>query len=192
MLALAAVLALAAAPGAHGHGIGYELLPPVRIGGGTAALEVTSSQYEDPDNPDREIRFALLEGDGGPATVRDVTYRIAASKGGAHLFELDFRADDGIFVLVLEGGGGGGNRAARGGARGILRVGGGAPAEGRPRQRDPVRHGRPVQVLRGDLHGRLVRRRAGPPRGVRGGALRPGQDVARGGRSQLRQADHRG
>ena len=41
------------------------------------ALEVTSSQYENPDNPDREIQFSLFNVDDG-ITIRDVTYHIVA------------------------------------------------------------------------------------------------------------------
>ena len=103
LLIIPAVLAALAVPAAFGHGVGYELLDPVPLGDRQVALEVLSSQYEDPDNPAREIKFALQYHDTG-ITVRDVTYGVEAYKGGARLFDGIFRAPDGIFVLVLKGG----------------------------------------------------------------------------------------
>ena len=89
-------------PSAFGHGIGYEVLPSVQLGNKMVALEVTSSQYENPDNPDREIQFSLFNTDDG-ITIRDVTYNIEATKGDTFLFDESFSTTDGIFVFVLEG-----------------------------------------------------------------------------------------
>ena len=89
-------------PSVFGHGIGYEVLPPVQLGNKMVALEVTSSQYENPDNPDREIQFSLFNTDDG-ITIRDVTYHIIALKGDKFLFDETFTTTDGIFVFVLEG-----------------------------------------------------------------------------------------
>ena len=89
-------------PGAFGHGIGYEVLPPVQLGDKMVALEVTSSQYENPDNPDREIQFSLFNVED-TITIRDVTYHIEATKGDRFLFDETFATTDGIFVFVLEG-----------------------------------------------------------------------------------------
>ena len=101
---LLCALVLAAIPGmdAFGHGTGYEILPPVWLGERTVSLEITSSQYENPDNPDREIQFSLLETkDGVP--IKDVTYRVSAAKGQTFLFDETFRATDGVLVFILEG-----------------------------------------------------------------------------------------
>ena len=109
----AAALALAAAGAAqppsheaHGHGVGYELLDPVRIDGvGLASLEVQSSPGAEPGGPAREVRLALLDAASG-VTVRDVTFEIAASKGGSELFSGTFRSGDGTLLLILDGSGG--------------------------------------------------------------------------------------
>ena len=82
----------------YGHGIGYEVLPSVKIGDKSVALEVSSSQYQNPDSPDREITFALFDTDGG-ITVRDVTYSIEASKKDQVLFDNTFTTTDGILVM---------------------------------------------------------------------------------------------
>ena len=87
-------------PSVMGHGIGYEILRPQQLGDRMVALEITSSQYEDPDNPDREIQFALFDVDTG-ITERDVTFEVTARKGNMMLFEDSFKATDGIFVFVL-------------------------------------------------------------------------------------------
>jgi len=102
LLIIPAILVVIAVPAAFGHGVGFELLDPVPLGDRQVALEVLSSQYENPDNPAREIKFALQYHDTG-ITVRDVTYDIVAYKGDVRLFDGIFRAPDGIFVLVLKG-----------------------------------------------------------------------------------------
>ena len=95
------ILAGISIPDVLGHGIGYEVLPSVQLGDKEVALEVTSSQYENPDNPDREIQFSLFNtGDG--ITIRDVTYHIIATKGDEFLFDETFATTDGIFTFVLE------------------------------------------------------------------------------------------
>ena len=96
------VVLVAQAPDAFGHGVGYEVLPPVPLGEKMVSLEVTSSQYEKPDNPDREIQFSLFNSEN-KITIRDVTYQITASKGDKFLFDETFETTDGIFVFVLEG-----------------------------------------------------------------------------------------
>ena len=82
----------------YGHGIGYEVFPPVKLGDKTVALEVTSSQYQNPDNSDREITFALFDTETG-ITVRDVTYKIEAIKKDHFLFDNNFVTSDGILVM---------------------------------------------------------------------------------------------
>ena len=83
---------------AFGHGVGYEVLPSVQLGDKEVALEVTSSQYADPDNPDREITFALFNTESG-ITIREVTYDIKAKKGNDDLFHEKFATSDGILVM---------------------------------------------------------------------------------------------
>ncbi len=94
------LLAVSMIPLSFEHGIGYEVLPPVKLGDKEVALEVTSSQYEDPDNPDREVTFALFETSSG-ITLRDVTYHIRGEKGEQFLFEDTFKSNNGIFVMNL-------------------------------------------------------------------------------------------
>ncbi len=96
-------MALLGTVAASGHGNGYELLPPVPLGDRMVSLEVSSSQSENPDNPDRRIQFSLLDADT-QVTIRDVTYEMVATKGGVHLFEWKFDAPDGILTLALEEG----------------------------------------------------------------------------------------
>jgi hypothetical protein len=82
------------------HGIGYEVLPPVMLGDKEVALEVTSSQYKNPDNSDREVTFSLFDTSSG-ITLRDVTYHIKGEKGDQFLFEDTFKSNNGIFVMDL-------------------------------------------------------------------------------------------
>ena len=96
------ILAVVIPVNVFGHGIGYEVLPPVQLGNKMVSLEVTSSQYENPDNPDREIQFSLFNVEDG-ITIRDTTFHIIASKGDKQLFDQIFATTDGIFVFVLEG-----------------------------------------------------------------------------------------
>ena len=83
---------------AYGHGLGYEILPPVMLGDKEVALEVTSAQYSDPDSADRQIALSLFE-TSSAITVREVTYHITAYKGNDFLFEDTFQSDDGIFTM---------------------------------------------------------------------------------------------
>ncbi len=82
----------------YGHGLGYEVLPPVILGDREVALEVTSAQYADPESSDRQITLSLFE-TATAITVRDVTYHITAYKGNDFLFEDTFQSDDGIFTM---------------------------------------------------------------------------------------------
>ena len=82
----------------YGHGVGYEVLPPVMLGDKEVALEVTSAQYADPESTDRQITLSLFE-TATAVTIRDVTYHITAYKGNDFLFEDTFLSDDGIFTM---------------------------------------------------------------------------------------------
>ena len=84
----------------YGHGLGYEVLPPVMLGDREVALEVTSAQNIDLENTNRQIALSLFE-TATAITVRDVTYHIIAYKGSEFLFEDTFQSDDGIFTMNL-------------------------------------------------------------------------------------------
>ena len=103
LLVAAAAAALAPERGASGHGVGYELLDPVRIDGvGLVSLEVQSSEGGGPDGAGREVRLSLLDAASG-VTVRDVTFEVAVAKTGTDLFGGTFETGDGILVLALDG-----------------------------------------------------------------------------------------
>ena len=89
IIILFTVLAFPFISEAYGHGVGFETLPPVKVGDKEVAMEVQSSQYENPENPDRRISFSLFDSETG-ITLRDVTYHIKAEKGGQFLFEDTF------------------------------------------------------------------------------------------------------
>jgi len=93
-------LSISMIPLSFEHGLGFEILPPVMLGDKEVALEVASSQYEDPDNPDREVTFTLFDTSNG-VTLRDVTYHIKGEKGKQFLFEDTFKSNNGIFVMNL-------------------------------------------------------------------------------------------
>ena len=82
----------------YGHGVGYEVLPPVPLGDKQVSLEVTSSQYSDPDSTDRQITLSLFDVSTG-ITIRDVTFHILANKANQFLFEKTFQSDNGIFIM---------------------------------------------------------------------------------------------
>ncbi len=82
----------------YGHGLGYEVLPPVKLGDKQVSLEVTSAQYSDPDSTDRQITLSLFDISTG-VTIRDVTFHIIAKKADKFLFEETFRSDNGIFTM---------------------------------------------------------------------------------------------
>ena len=91
-------ISLIAISSTYGHGIGYEVLPPVPLGDKQVSLEVTSSQYSDPDSTDRQITFSLFDISTG-VTIRDVTFHIIASKADQFLFEDTFQSGNGIFTM---------------------------------------------------------------------------------------------
>ena len=85
-------------PNSYGHGLGYEVLPPVLLGDREVALEVTSSQDADPQSMNKQVTFSLFE-IATAITVRDVTFHIEASKGSDFLFEDTFQSNNGIFTM---------------------------------------------------------------------------------------------
>ncbi len=83
---------------AFGHGLGFEVLPPVMLGDKEVSLEVSSSLRENPENPEREITFSLFQTSNG-VSIKEVTYHITAFKGNEFLFEDTFESDNGIFIM---------------------------------------------------------------------------------------------
>jgi hypothetical protein len=83
-----------------GHGLGFEVLPPVKLGDKQVALEVVSSQYSDSKSTERQITFSLFD-TSSTVTIREVTYHITASKGNNFLFEDTFKSNNGIFAMVF-------------------------------------------------------------------------------------------
>ena len=77
------------------------MLPPVWLEDRQVSLEVSSSRYDDVDNPNRQIRFALMDSES-LITIRDVTYGVSAYKGDLHLFDGEFTTKDGILVFSFE------------------------------------------------------------------------------------------
>lgn len=82
----------------YGHGLGFEVLPPISLGDKEVSLEVSSSLRDNPENPEREITFSLFEASNGNS-VKEVTYQITAFKGNELLFEDTFRSDNGVFIM---------------------------------------------------------------------------------------------
>jgi len=82
----------------YGHGLGYEILPPVMLGSKMVALEITSDTWPDPYT--KEVSFVLFETDTG-VTVKDVTYFVTLTKQNEVLFDLTGQRDDGTFMLKL-------------------------------------------------------------------------------------------
>ena len=85
-------------PDSHGHGLGYEILPPVDLGSKQVALEISSNMIVDTDT--REISFTLFDTSDG-VTINDVTFFIMATKQNETLFDVSGQRDDGIFVIRL-------------------------------------------------------------------------------------------
>ena len=64
-------------PDSYGHGLGYEILPPVDLGSKQVALEISSNIIVDTDT--REISFVLFDTSNG-VTINDVTFFIMSTK----------------------------------------------------------------------------------------------------------------
>jgi hypothetical protein len=64
-------------PDSYGHGLGYEILPPVDLGSKQVALEISSNPI--PDSDTREISFTLFDTSNG-VTINDVTFFVMATK----------------------------------------------------------------------------------------------------------------
>ena len=85
-------------PDSYGHGLGYEILPPVDLGSKQVALEISSNPI--PDSDAREISFTLFDTSNG-VTINDVTFFVIATKQNQTLFDVTGQRDDGIFVIRL-------------------------------------------------------------------------------------------
>jgi len=85
-------------PDSYGHGLGYEILPPVDLGSKQVALEISSNPI--PDSDTREISFVLFDTSNG-VTINDVTFFIMTTKQNQTLFDVTGQRDDGTFVIRL-------------------------------------------------------------------------------------------
>jgi len=82
----------------HGHGLGYEIMPPEILGSKLVSLEISSDTW--PDEYTKEITFSLFETDTG-VNVENVTYFVMLTKQNEVLFDITSQRDDGVFVLKL-------------------------------------------------------------------------------------------
>ena len=82
----------------HGHGLGYEVMPPEMLGSKLVSLEISSDTW--PDEYTKEIKFSLFETETG-VNVENVTYFIMLTKQNEVLFDVTGQRDDGVFVLKL-------------------------------------------------------------------------------------------
>lgn len=80
-----------------GHGVGSEKLPPVQMGQKSVTVEVASSQTSD----SRQISIAFIDASNS-ISIRDVTFKITATKGESILFDNTFKADDGVIIIKLQ------------------------------------------------------------------------------------------
>jgi len=85
-------------PDSYGHGLGYEVLPPIDLGSKQVALEISSNPI--PDSDAREISFTLFDTSNG-VTINDVTFFVMATKQNQTLFDVTGQRDDGTFVIRL-------------------------------------------------------------------------------------------
>jgi len=85
-------------PDSYGHGLGYEVLPPIDLGSKQVALEISSNPI--PDSNAREISFTLFDTSNG-VTINDVTFFVMATKQNQTLFDVTGQRDDGTFVIRL-------------------------------------------------------------------------------------------
>ncbi len=83
---------------AYGHGLGYELMPPVKVGDKEVVLEISSNVNA--ETKEKEIKFSLIDAESN-ITVRDTTFDIKLIKNDKELFEKSFESDDGILTLNL-------------------------------------------------------------------------------------------
>ena len=95
---LVCILLFSSISESHGHGLGYEIMPPEMLGSKLVSLEISSDTW--PDKYTKEISFALFETDTG-VTVKDVTYFVMLTKQNEVLFDVTGQRDDGTFMLKL-------------------------------------------------------------------------------------------
>ncbi len=96
LICMVVVTSIFSISNSYGHGLGFEILPPVSLGNRLVSLEVTSSQNL--ESPNRQVTFSLFDAET-TITLRDVTYHITSWKDDIFLFEDTFQSDDGIFVI---------------------------------------------------------------------------------------------
>lgn len=82
---------------ALGHGIGSEKLPPVQMGQKLVTVEVSSTLSSE----SQQMSIAFIDASNS-VSIRNTTFKIAASKGETLLFDKTFKADDGIITIKLQ------------------------------------------------------------------------------------------
>ena len=95
---IACMLSFSSIAESHGHGLGYEIMPPEMLGSKLVSLEISSDTW--PDEYTKEITFSLFETDTG-VNVENVTYFVMLTKQNEVLFDVTGQMDDGTFMLKL-------------------------------------------------------------------------------------------
>ena len=93
-------LIFASTPYSYGHGVGFEILPPVKIGDRLISLEVSTTEYADPKNPNKQVSFVLFDVDS-TFSLKDVTFHVTGKKAGSVIFDQTFTSKYGVLVLEL-------------------------------------------------------------------------------------------
>ncbi len=87
-------------PHSYGHGVGFEILPPVKVGDRLISLEVSTTEYADPKNPNKQVSFVLFDVDS-TFSLKDVTFHVTGKKAGSVIFDQTFTSKYGVLVLEL-------------------------------------------------------------------------------------------
>ena len=95
---LVCILLFSSISESHGHGLGYEIMPPEMLGSKLVSLEITSDTW--PDEYTKEIKFSLFETDTG-VNVENVTYFVMLTKQNEVLFDTTGQRDDGTFMFKI-------------------------------------------------------------------------------------------
>ena len=95
---IACMLSFSSIAESYGHGLGYEIMPPVMLDSKLVSLEISSDTW--PDEYTKEIVFSLFETDTG-VNVENVTYFVMLTKQNEVLFDVTGQRDDGTFILKL-------------------------------------------------------------------------------------------
>ncbi len=84
----------------YGHGVGFEILPPVKVDDRLISLEVSTTEYADPKNPNKQVSFVLFDVDS-TLSLKDVTFHVTGKKAHSVIFDQTFTSKYGVLVLEL-------------------------------------------------------------------------------------------